>query len=140
MSTSGGDSVCSPSPSRHPSSSSNPFSNILNLKGLPFNQGPSGVASGKESACQCRSCKRHRFDLSVRKIPWSRKWKLTPVFSPGESDGQRSLVGYSPWGHTESDMTEHTCTHAPFQPTQAYLSCLTCCLALVMCLGKISSK
>ena len=31
--------------------------------------------------------------------PWSRKWKSTPVFSPGGSHGQRSLVGYSPWGH-----------------------------------------
>ena len=32
----------------------------------------------------------------------------TPVFLPGESHGQRSLVGCSPWGHTESDMTEAT--------------------------------
>ena len=30
----------------------------------------------------------------------------TPVFLPGESHGQRSLVGYGPWGHTESDTTE----------------------------------
>ena len=39
----------------------------------------------------------------------------TPVFLPGKSYEQRSLVGYSPWGHTESDMTEATwhtwCTH-----------------------------
>ena len=34
--------------------------------------------------------------------------KPTPVFLPGESHGQRSLVGCSPWGHTESDMTEAT--------------------------------
>ena len=34
------------------------------------------------------------------------KWQPTPVFLPGESHGQRSLVGYSPWGHKESDMTE----------------------------------
>ena len=32
------------------------------------------------------------------KIPWSRKWQLTPVFLPGESQGQRSVAGYSPWG------------------------------------------
>ena len=38
------------------------------------------------------------------KIPWSRKWQLTPVFLPGKSHGQRSLAGYSPWG--ELDMTE----------------------------------
>ena len=35
----------------------------------------------------------------VRKIPWRRKWQPTPVFWPGKSHGQRSLVGYSPWGH-----------------------------------------
>ena len=34
----------------------------------------------------------------VRKIPWRRKWQLGPVFLPGKSHGQRSLVGYSPWG------------------------------------------
>ena len=30
---------------------------------------------------------------------WRKKWQLTPVFLPGKSQGQRSLVGYSPWGH-----------------------------------------
>ena len=34
----------------------------------------------------------------VKKIPWRWKWQVTPVFLPGESHGQRSLVGYSPWG------------------------------------------
>ena len=52
---------------------------------------PSG-ASGKESACQCRRCKRCRFEPWVRKIPWRRKWQPAPVFLPGESHGQRSLV------------------------------------------------
>ena len=47
------------------------------------------------------------FDPWVRKIPWSRKWQPTPVFLLGEFHGQRSLEGYSPWGHEESDMTEH---------------------------------
>ena len=51
--------------------------------------------SGKEPTCQCR---RRRFDPWVRKIPWRRKWHLTPVLLPGESHGQRSLVGCSPWG------------------------------------------
>ena len=41
------------------------------------------------------------------KIPWRRKWQPAPVFLLGESHGQRSLVGYSLWGHKESDMTEH---------------------------------
>ena len=47
----------------------------------------------------------------MRKIPWRRKWQPTPVFLPGESHGQKSLVGYSPWNCEESDMTEHACTH-----------------------------
>ena len=34
------------------------------------------------------------------------KWQTTPVFLPGESHRQRSLVGYSPWSHKDSDMTE----------------------------------
>ena len=37
-------------------------------------------------------------DPWVGKIPWRRKWQLTPVFLPGESHGQRSLAGCSPWG------------------------------------------
>ena len=39
--------------------------------------------------------------------PLEEGWQPTAVFLPGESPGQRSLVGYSPWGRTESDMTEH---------------------------------
>ena len=35
----------------------------------------------------------------VRKIPWRKKQQHNPVFLPGEFHGQRSLVGYSPWGH-----------------------------------------
>ena len=38
--------------------------------------------------------------------PLEEELQPTPVFSPGESYGQRSLVGYSPWGHKESDTTE----------------------------------
>ena len=40
-----------------------------------------------------------------QEIPWRREWLPTPVFLPGESHGQRSLVGYSPWGLKESDAT-----------------------------------
>ena len=47
------------------------------------------------------------FDPWVGKIPWRRKRQPTPVFLSGVFHGQRSLVGYSPWGHKESDMTEH---------------------------------
>ena len=42
-------------------------------------------------------CRRLWFNPWVRKIPWRRKWQPTPVFLPGESHGQKSLVGYSPW-------------------------------------------
>ena len=49
---------------------------------------------GKEPGCWCR---RRGFDPWVKKIPWRREWLSTPVFFPGESHGQRSLVGYSPW-------------------------------------------
>ena len=49
--------------------------------------------------------RRHRFVSWVGNIPWRRKWEPIPVFLPGKSHGQRSLEGYSPWGHTESDMS-----------------------------------
>ena len=42
----------------------------------------------------------------VDKIPWRREWLPTPVFLPGEPQGQRSLMGYSPWGPKELDTTE----------------------------------
>ena len=47
----------------------------------------------------CLKCRRPGFDPWVGKIPWRRAWQPTPVFLPGESHGQRSLVGYSLWGH-----------------------------------------
>ena len=43
----------------------------------------------------------------VGKASWRRAWQPTPVFLPGESHGQRSLAGYSTWGHKESDTTKH---------------------------------
>ena len=43
------------------------------------------------------------FDPWVGKIPWRRKWQPSPVFLPGKSHRQRSLAGYSSWGHKESD-------------------------------------
>ena len=54
--------------------------------------------SCKEPACQSRRCRRCSFDPWARKISWNRKWQPTSVFLPGESYGQRGLVGYSPWG------------------------------------------
>ena len=68
----------------------------------------SRVHSGKESACQCVGRIRCVFDPWMGKILWRRKWQPIPVFLPGASHGQRSLVGYSPWGHKESDTAEAT--------------------------------
>ena len=52
------------------------------------------VGSDGKDSCPCLQCRRPW----VGKIPWRRAWQLTPVFMPGESHGQRSLAGYSPWG------------------------------------------
>ena len=52
--------------------------------------------SGKESTCQCR---RPRFNLWTRMIPWRRAWLPAPLFLPGESYGQRNLAGCSSWNH-----------------------------------------
>ena len=67
---------------------------------------------GKESAFQCRRC---GFDPWVEMIPWSRKWQPAPVVLPGKFPGQRSLVGYSPWSHKESNTTECPGTHICFK-------------------------
>ena len=48
----------------------------------------------KEFFCQCRKC---GFYQGAGKIPWRMKWQPAPIFLPGESHGQRSLAGYSPW-------------------------------------------
>ena len=58
----------------------------------------------KESACNAGDP--GLIPAWIRKIPWRRKWLPTPVFLPGEFHGQRSLMGYSPWGCKESNMTE----------------------------------
>ena len=68
---------------------------------MPYRCFPSG-SDGKDSAFQCW---RPGFDPWVGNIPRRRKWHPTPVFLPGETHGQRSLVGYSPWGCRESDTT-----------------------------------
>ena len=53
-----------------------------------------------------RQCRRPGFNPWVGKMPRRRTWQPIPVFLTGEFHGQRSLVGYSPWGHKESDTTE----------------------------------
>ena len=63
---------------------------------------------GKEPTCQFRRHRRCRFNPWVRKIPWRRKGQPAPVFLPGESYGQRSLMGYSPWSHRVGHDWAHT--------------------------------
>ena len=68
---------------------------------------------GKESIYQCWRHWRLGFCLLVRKIPWRRKWQPTPLFLPGESHGQRSLVCHSPWGRESwSQLTDWARMHA----------------------------
>ena len=70
---------------------------LLVFEGFP------GGSDSKESSCQC---KRPEFDPCIRKTPWRMERQPTPVVLSGEFYGQRSLVGYSPWGQTELDTTE----------------------------------
>ena len=71
-------------------------------KGGHFLYNPGG-ASGKEHVCRHRRLKRCEFDPWIGKIPWRRTWQPTPVFLPGKSHEQRSLMGYSPWAHKDPD-------------------------------------
>ena len=57
------------------------------LQPLIKNRASQVAPSGKEPACQCRRCKRLKFDSLVGKMPWRRAWQPTPVFLPGESQG-----------------------------------------------------
>ena len=71
------------------------------VKNLPANEGKSGDTG---------------FNPWIKKIPWRRKWQPTPVFLPGEFHGQRSLAGYSPWGHKRAghDLpTKQQCIYTP---------------------------
>ena len=67
-----------------------------------------GGASVNESACKWKRCRRRGSHSQVRTVPWRRGWQPTPVFLPGESHGQWSLVGYRPRDHKGLDMTAHT--------------------------------
>ena len=73
---------------------------VVSYGGRGFPDGTSGKAS------QCRRCKRCGFSPWVGKIPWRKEWLPTPVFLPGESQGQRSLAGFSPRGHKDLDTIE----------------------------------
>ena len=72
---------------------------------IPWMEGPGGLQSMRSLGVG------HDWETSLSLFPfmhWRRKWQPTPVFLPGESQGQGSLVGCRPWGCTESDTTEAT--------------------------------
>ena len=70
-----------------------------------------GGTSGKDPTCQRRRHKRGGFDPWVGKIPCRRARQSTPVFLPGESHGQGSLAGYSPWRLQESTQLKQLSRH-----------------------------
>ena len=84
-----------------------------------------GGTSGKEKNPPANvGDTRFRFDPWVGKILWRRSQQPTSVSLPEESHVQRSLVGYSPWGHKElgmTKMTEHACTSVYSPPKVAPL-------------------
>ena len=90
----------------------NAFESVLmrwmNSEPVIQSEGFPGGSVGKKPACQCRRHKRCHFDPWCRKMPWKRAWQPTAVFLPGESQGERSLVGYGSWGCKESDMIKVT--------------------------------
>ena len=75
--------------------------------------------SGEGPTYQCRRHKRPRLHLWVWKIPRRRKGQPTPLFLPGELHGQRSLVGYSPQGHSCKELVTTERTHT--QTVQTFL-------------------
>ena len=80
------------------------FSSKQKLREFIASRGFPGGASGKEPTCQSRRHKRCGFDPWVGRSPG--RGQPSPVFLPGESHGQRSLVGYSPRDCKQSDTTE----------------------------------
>ena len=72
-----------------------------------------GDSVGKESACSEGDAGDLGSIPGSGRSPWRRPWQPTSVFVPGESQGQRSLEGYSLWGCRESvtEVTEHTHVH-----------------------------
>ena len=97
----------------------------------------------KPSGCSRLAC----FQIDLYLCHWRRKWQPTPVFLPGESHGQKSLVGYSPWGHKESDTAEqlthntqavsvvkHSEYYACCQLTRQVIQYALCIMNCILCI------
>ena len=85
---------------------------LNNISLLYCPQGLPDGASGKEPAYQCSKHKRCGFDSWIGKRLWRKTWQSTPVFLPGEYQGQSNLVDYSPQGCRDSDTTEAMDIHS----------------------------
>ena len=83
-------------------------SQTVGIERLLLSCGFPGGSDGKASACNAGD---PGLIPGLGKIPWRRKWQPTPVLLPGKFHGQRSLVGYSPWGRKELDKTEQLHFH-----------------------------
>ena len=78
----------------------------------------------------CLQCRRPGFNAWVGKIPWRRAWKPTPIFLPGEFQGQRSLADWGPWGHKRSQ--SWTWLNTAFNIDQEFCIWLTSWTTLTM--------
>ena len=77
----------------------------------------SPVAQGPESTCNAGVAGDEVSIPGLGRFPWRRAWQPTPIFLPGESHGQRSLVCYNPWSRKVSDLTEATWhAHRGYRP------------------------
>ena len=140
------------------------------IKKHSWREASPGALVVKNPSASVGVCKRCRFDPWVGKIHWRRKWHPTPVFLPGKSHGQRSLVGYSPWGckrvrHDLATKTTTTQQHTSYVklilpvikerkeererkslpicdilPVKVALSCLTLCYPMYIQSMKFSSS
>ena len=79
--------------------------------GWGFNVGASQVVLVVKNPPAQTGDIRDRIDSWIGKIPWSRKWQPTPVVLPGESHGERSLVGFDFHVHTRTSTHAHTHTY-----------------------------
>ena len=73
-----------------------------------------------------------QFDLLCGEYPWKRKWQPTPVFLPGESHGERSLAGYSPWGQHSQTLLKQLSTHAWWRPSRKKAEIVKHCHLLLL--------
>ena len=103
------------------------LTSVTSFKAPSLNMGFPGSSVGKESACNAEA----NFNPWFGKIPWRREWLPTPIFLPGESHGQRRLVGSGPLGHKRvrhdwSDLAHMNKTSKTINRTAAAKSLQSC--------------